>query len=522
MIQLSNSMEKELKRILNLINTKEIKRMGKLFSTKQNNYFYDTGTGKVICIDDAIYYILRLWFNSDHLDMDEFLQNKYIKQEALKEILEVFTKETLLNAYKPDTLYSREHCETLRECISSNLEQLILELTGKCNMRCKYCVYNDEFEYARAFNSEDMSVDTAKKAIDYFFEHSRKEASVTFYGGEPLVKYDLLKWSIDYSLEKNKVYNKNLTFSLTTNLTLVTEEIAEYLASVPGLSVLCSMDGPEEIQNSYRVYQNGKGTYKEAIRGLEILSRAFNKAQKPLSINIVFTPEYSFEKLDKIEEFFNNIEFLPEKTTLEITYPIEGSVDNEEALKIIENNPKYAGMSLKDINPLWQWRVQKLKQMENIGETYKTAATSRLDQALIVIDRRYISDKPNQLYSLNGCCVPGERRLYVNTKGEFYPCEKIGNCPSIGNIENGLDEDRIKQYYVTEFIEKSITSCSNCWAIRLCSLCYANRYTEEGFQSNDQICEGSRAMAEKYLTLYHEFMESSPEKLRYLQDVVVN
>lgn len=522
MIELSSDMRKKLERIIDLINSKEIQRMGKLFSTKRNNYFYDTGTGKVICIDDANYYILKLWFESEELECNEFLQNKCVQPEALREILEVFSKESLLSAFKPDTLFSYNHCESLRECLDSNLEQLILELTGKCNMRCRYCLYNDEFEYTRAFNSEDMSTEIAQKAIDYFFEHSGQDISVTFYGGEPLIKFELLKFAIEYSKEKNKLYNKNLTYSLTTNLTLITKEIADYLASVPGLDVLCSMDGPEEIQNSYRTYQNGKGTFAEAIRGLEIISNSFNRVQKPLSINMVFTPEYSFEKLDRIEEFFNSLDFLPEKTSLEITYPVEGSIDNEAALRMIENNPKYAGNTLSDINPLWQWRVRKLEEADSIGGMYKTAATSRLDQALYMIDKRYLSDKPNKIYTLNGCCVPGERRLYVDTKGVFYPCEKMGLCPNIGNIDSGLDEERIKQHYVTDFIEKSIGYCSNCWAIRLCSLCYANRYTEKGFSPNEHLCVGSRDMAEKYLTLYHELLESSPDKLNYLKDLEVN
>ena len=163
------------------------------------------------------------------------------------------------------------YCEDSFKC-----KQLIIELTGNCNLRCKYCIYNDFYEGNRNFNTSNIDFETARKAIDYVFAHRDPEhLAITFYGGEPLLNFSVMKQCIDYCLDRYE--SDNLSFSFTTNLTLMTEEIAEYLAKVPRMSILVSIDGPEEIHNAARVYRQRKGSFQDAFSGLEILSNAINK-----------------------------------------------------------------------------------------------------------------------------------------------------------------------------------------------------------------------------------------------------
>ena len=512
--------KKEFNRILLLINSGEIGRMGKLFTTELNNYFYDTGTGKVICIDDTIYYIMNMWFNKINLTENEINEMLHYS-DSLEEVLQVCKNENLLRAEKPQTLHSYKHCDELNETLQTGLEQLILEVTGCCNLRCKYCIYNEEYDVHRDFNEENMTEEIAMRSIDYFLNHARKDAAVTFYGGEPLLRFELLKKVIEYSRKRGEALGKNITFSLTTNMTLVTEDIAEYLGSIPELHLLCSMDGPQIVQDSCRIYKNGRGSFDDALRGLKLLSSAFRKYGKKFRINAVFTPEYSFKKLDLIEEFFNSLEFLPPETSVDITYPSEGSFNSDLELKKLENNPKYLDCDTGDINPLWKWKKIKLREEVDLETKKSSLVKSGLDQTLSLIDQRFLAQKPNKVYPLNACCVPGERRLYVDTQGSFYPCERIGNCPSIGNVNIGLDVEAIKKYYVDDFIEKSISKCSNCWAIRLCTLCYANRYVAEGFEPNENACCGTRLMIQKKLSLYHELLETRPKDMKFLEDVEI-
>lgn len=519
MITLNEREKDELKRIIDLINKKELFRMGKLFNTNSNNYFYDTGTGKVIQLDDESAYIMSLWFDSEKLTLEEFLNNKYIEGKNLSELLSVCIQENLLSAIKTTTLTTAYKKKNIKSLINNNLEQLILELTGKCNLRCGYCIYNDDYDRSRNFNSEDMSEETAIKAVDYFFDHSRKDMAITFYGGEPLLRFELLKNVIEYSLEKNKKFNKELSFNFTTNMTMVTKEIAEYLAEVPGLSIVVSMDGPEIIHNSYRKFANGVGSFSAAFKGLKMLCEAFNKSSNdiPITINVVFAPPYTYEKLDEIDEFFNSLEFLPKDTSITTSYPVDGSIENEDKYLLkLAQNPKYRNSKFQEINPLWEWQTKKISKEDKIDP--KSFEGSGMDQILRLISNRRITDKPNDLYGLNACCVPGARRLYVQTNGKFSPCERIGTCPDIGSIEEGINFDKIKKYYLDDYDKKSIDGCSNCWAIRLCGLCYAGRYTEEGLKFEESQCVGMRKVAERYLSYYHELLENDKDKLKIVEE----
>ncbi len=518
---LNNNQKDEILRIIDLVNSGSIFRMGKLFNTDLNNYFYDTGTGKVIQLDDETFYIMSLWFSQQKYDFNNFINNEYINIDSLSELLDLCISENLFRSIKPKTLYTPYHTEKLQCMIDSQCEQLILELTGKCNLRCSYCIYNETYKDNREFNQEDMSIDIAKRAVDYFFDHSADKMAVTFYGGEPLLKFELLKWVIEYSQEKNKEFNKEMSFSLTTNLTLMTEEIAEYLSNVSGLSILCSLDGPKDIHNSNRKYINGNGCFEEAINGLKMLCEAYkNNSNSIISVNAVFAPPYTYDKVNAIDKFFSELDFIPDNMNVNITYPTSGSVDNKEWVSKMKNNPKYHLNSYDLIDTLWKW--VKIKNLEKIDKKANYSLSIGLEQTLTKINDRYISDEPNDLYGMNGCCVPGSRRLYVNTKGEYTPCERIGICPNIGNVNTGVNIDAVKKYYVDDYVDKSIKKCSNCWAIRLCGVCYTGRYDKEGFNESKGNCDGVRREIARNLAYYHELLETDKSKLDFIKDITIS
>ncbi len=345
--------------------------------------------------------------------------------------------------------------------------------------------------------------------------------SVTFYGGEPLLKFDLLQWVIEYSLEKNKEFKKEMTFSLTTNLTLVTEEIAEYLSKVQGLSVLCSLDGPKEIHNLNRKSVNGNGCFDQAFSGFKMLCKAFNRNHNSnISVNAVFAPPYTYDKLDAINKYFSKLDFIPDNLRVNITYPSGGSVDNKEWINKMRNNPKYHLSNWDVIDTLWKWG--KLQNTNTIKKKSNYNLSIGLEQALIKINDRYISDEPKELYGMNGCCVPGSRRLYVNTKGEYTPCERIGICPNIGDAYTGINIEKVRKYYVEDYVNKSIKKCSNCWAVRLCGICYAGRYDIEGFNENKGNCDGVRREIARNLSYYHELLETDKSKLDFIKDINIS
>lgn len=235
-------------------------RYGLLFSTQFKNYFYYTGTGKVLHIGDYEFKALQAFFDPT-ISLDAFENRCHqMAGDRLEKFLTTIDSEKLLCA-PPVTAMHLASDDNWLEALDSDLQQLVLEVTEACNFRCKYCIYNEDYEGNRDFGTAKMPQEIAQKAIDYLAEHSSSHFAVTFYGGEPLANFPLVRWATEYTLEHYK--DKHPTFNLTTNLTLVTDEIADFLARTPGFSVVVSLDGPEEVQNAARVYSANKPTFAE-------------------------------------------------------------------------------------------------------------------------------------------------------------------------------------------------------------------------------------------------------------------
>lgn len=259
------------------------------------------------------------------------------------------------------------------------------------------------------------------------------------------------------------------------------------------------------------MFANGKDTFNDAINGLKLLSNSLKKENhSTIMINAVYTPPFSYQKIEKINSFFDSLDFLPSDCTVQITYPAENSyVDNTEY------------ESERDRNSLWNWITDLAKSEVQNKENMKLYASTML-RSLIKVQKRFLSDVPINLYPFNSCCIPGARRLYVDTNGNLYICEKIGSSPTIGNILTGIDINRIKKYYIEEFNKNSINHCKDCWAIRMCPFCYTNRYTENGFRNSwsGKECENAKVGVLNELSLYHSILEDNPAKLEGLNDMI--
>lgn len=498
-------------RLIDLKRKNELKRLGKIFYTSRFAYLYDTGTGKVIMIDGESKKILEALF--DYNVKDEEFVELLNSTENVAEIESFISAENLL--CNPDVTgfipLEKQVTEENFKC-----EQLIIELTGNCNLACKYCIYNEFFEGNRNFNTSNIDFETAKKAIDYVYAHrDPKQLAITFYGGEPLLNFKVMKQCIDYSLENLK--DVDLSFSFTTNLTLMTEEIAEYLAQIPKLSILLSMDGPEEIQNMARVYKGGKGSFAAAFKGLKILAEAINRYKNTeLIFNAVLMPPYTAERFDRINNFFENLDFLPENTEVRATYPSLGTIPETYYEELKENGIESTG---EEVN--WMsWAKDKGKGDDFVGKKMNIY-TGLLETALTRIHNRALYDKPMNFYYYNGCCLPGQRRLYVCTDGSYKVCERIGTAPIIGDVNTGIDVEAIKKYYLKEYEEKSLPDCSQCWAINLCNICYAECYNEAGLDIKEKrkLCAETRNRYVMWLQYYHELLETQPDRIEEISKV---
>lgn len=490
-------------------------RLGKLFNTDEKYYFLDTGTGKVACINEYTHDILSCILECENPeqslqalpDSDEYLN-------AIEELKEAILEENILSAPIVETL-TGDAALYLNQIIMDGLQNVTLEVTEQCNLRCKYCIYQGEHTEYRKFSAKKMQWETAKAAIDYLKEHSghTENPHIGFYGGEPLLNFELIKRAVQYA---KAIFDKELFFALTTNATLVTKEIAEFFAGNE-INLIISLDGPKELHDANRVFADGSGSFEKTRAGIEKLVQAYTACQNAdkLGFNIVVSgPDYE-KDYDDIQHFFDTADWIPENvliTTSTVDHdPKDGDYVLPQSAEDI-NYMKYA------FEPNYEWEKKHRDQPKGKRGLIVDGA---IDKGMLAIHKRLLLDKPAEKYGMNGCCVPGQRRIYVTADGRFLLCEKVGNIPDIGNIQTGLDAKRIRKVYVEDFIAVATQYCKNCWAINLCSLCYVNCYDEDGthFNYRHRSCMSERKYIMENLIRYHTILESNPESLEHYNSI---
>lgn len=419
-------------------------------------------------------------------------------------------EENIFKARKLD-FFNCAHINNLKELLDQGCRQLILEVTEKCNLRCKYCIYGDETGNFRGFGARQMDFDIAKSAIDYFIEKSDKEQDLmmSFYGGEPLLNYKLIVMATEYA--KKKLGNR-ISFNLTSNLTLMNKEMATFFSD-NSFRITCSLDGDAETHDQNRIFKNEIGSYEKTMNGLKLLYEVYDKdKRKYIGTNSVISPPYNKGKFERLNNFFNKLPFIDSESPRSVSYEGRDIIAIDSSLL---PNVDLVSANSNDKFDLASWEYEK------VYEKHETVFSDMLDEGLKEIHNRRISDIPFIDSGLNACCVPGIQRLYVSTEGEFYACERIGNSPAIGDVKNGISFDSIKKYYVDDYSQMSKENCRKCWAIQLCNVCYARCFDSDGVDMKRKkiLCEGCRSQMYKLLILYHTILEEQPDLLlKYNED----
>lgn len=484
----------ELNSYFDFIDTDNLANKCLMFNSKNNTYLYDTGTSKIFLLDDN--QEIEIFFSVINQVID-----KNIESDAAKKVAKMVENENLLKGIIKKDFYDVDK-EYIADKVEHKLSQMTLEVTQQCNLRCKYCIYGHEHLNFRDFGTKEMTWDIAKKAIEYAKNHSTDHIVISFYGGEPLLKFELIQQAVNYA--RKIIVDKELSFSMTTNMVLMDEKKADFIAKTPRFSVTASIDGPEHIHDKNRVDRNGTGTFERSINGLKTLVYAMKKYDKELidhlSISMVLDQPFLNSKYDDIENFFGKLDWLPQKIEKMVTYAdypsdyiIEQPREEREYIDewIMENN---------DIDNFYRGTLQSV---------------------LYPIHVRNISEEPQEFMKMNGCCIPGSRKLYVTSDGEFKVCERIGESPAIGNVEDGINFEKLYKSYIDEFYEKGKLDCANCWASTICNVCYARYYDEKGFnrETKLKVCESTRKELQDFLILYHTYLEENPEVISRLNDI---
>lgn len=452
-----------------------------IFKTPNNNYVFDANRNKFMFISDGTYEYLHeiLRDKSDRvLEIPEEIYD--LKSSGF--LAEKSSVEEVRHAYSPYLDYF----------LQRKLSRITLQLTQECNFRCKYCIYSEESN-ARQRNHSHQHMDwqTAKKAVDFLWRHSvdSNRINIGFYGGEPLLEITLIKKIVDYA--KVLFEGKKLTFSMTTNGSLLTDEIIKYLEE-QDVILMISLDGPKEINDLNRVFANGSGTYETVIGRIRNLEKLAPEYAKKLSISMVMDPRNDFDCFNSICLDGTELESLNFYPAL-----VDKEFDSTSVLLSDEYRLKYNYQRFLALLSFFN-RFPRNEVSPILNRTITSIAT---DCEKIEENTGFFPiDAPS------GPCIPGQLRLFVNVFGQLFPCERVSEKSDpmcIGTIEKGFDTSKaLRLLNVGELTKEA---CKECWCFRYCSLCAkkaddgSNKLSAEKKMS---YCKESRVAAYDKLSIY--------------------
>ena len=365
-------------------------------------------------------------------------------QEALDEIQYLIDAEELLTTDQyHDYVVDFKKRKTV-------VKALCLHIAHDCNLACQYC-FAEEGEYhgRRAL----MSFEVGKKALDFLIANSgnRRNLEVDFFGGEPLMNWEVVKQLVEYGRSKEKEYNKNFRFTMTTNGVLLNDEIMEYCNREMS-NVVLSLDGRKEVNDKMRPFRGGKGSFDLIVPKFQKFAEM--RGDRDYYVRGTFTRhnlDFSKDVMEFADLGFRSMSIEPVVAKPEEEYAIR----EEDLPQIMEEYDHLAEEYIK-------------RKKEGRGFNFFHFNID-LNQGPCVAKR------------LSGC-GSGTEYLAVTPWGDLYPCHQFVGQEEflLGNVDTGVTNERIRdEFKLCNVYAKD--KCRDCFARFYCSGgCAANSYNFHG------------------------------------------
>ncbi|MBE5940798.1 MAG: thioether cross-link-forming SCIFF peptide maturase [Lachnospiraceae bacterium] len=429
-----------------------------MYKNNGYNIVLDVNSGAVHVVDELTY---------DIIPMFEEYRNKKDDSEFIKELDEKLKSfgtgysaeeiaeaaEEIKSLIENEELYTEDIYEKYifdfkkRQTV---VKALCLHIAHDCNLACKYC-FAEEGEYhgRRAL----MSYEVGKKALDFLIANSgnRVNLEVDFFGGEPLMNWDVVKELVAYGRSKEKEFNKNFRFTLTTNGVLLNDDIMEF-CNKEMANVVLSLDGRKEVNDKMRPFRNGKGSY-------ELITPKFQKfAKLREDMSYYVRGTFTRENIDFAEDVIHFADLGFKHMSIE---PVVGSDDEPYAIRK-EDLPKI----MEEYDKLAKEYIKREKEGNGFNFFH------------FMID---LEGGPCVAKRLSGC-GSGTEYLAVTPWGDFYPCHQFVGDEKflLGNVDEGIKRtDLVDEFKTCNVYAKP--KCRECFARYYCSGgCAANAYKFHG------------------------------------------
>ncbi len=434
---------------------------------KNNGYniVLDVNSGSVHVVDEIVYDMIPMYENMSLEEISAKLADKY-SADDIKEAYEEITE-----LKEAGSLFTEDIYENYIDSFKNRqpvVKALCLHIAHDCNLACQYC-FAEEGEYhgRRAL----MSFEVGKKALDFLVANSgsRRNLEVDFFGGEPLMNWEVVKQLVEYGRSIEEANNKKFRFTLTTNGVLLNDDILDFVNKEMG-NIVLSTDGRKEVHDRMRPFRNGKGSYDLIMPKFKKVADSRN--QTNYYVRGTFTHynlDFSNDVLSLADQGFKQISVEPVVASPEDAYALR----TEDLPQIFEEYDKLAVEMIK-------------REKEGRGFNFFH----------FMID---LTGGPCVYKRLSGC-GSGTEYLAVTPWGDLYPCHQfVGNEDFLlGNVDDGI----VRKNICEEFKQCNVYSkpkCKDCFAKLFCSGgCAANSYNFHG-NINDSYevgCEMERKRVE--------------------------
>ncbi len=418
------------------------------------NIVLDIYSGSVHVVDEVAYDIIEMFENTSRDEIVDIILSKYSDREDVtrEEVLECIDQINELKEagklFTPDTF---EHmADTLKQKTAGVVKALCLHIAHTCNLNCSYCFASQgKYSGERAL----MSLEVGMRALDFLIENSgtRRNLEVDFFGGEPLMNFDVVKELVKYARMREKEAGKNFRFTLTTNGMLIDDDVIDF-ANRECSNVVLSLDGRKEVHDRYRVDYAGNGSWEKIVPKFQRLVEA--REGKNYYMRGTFThanPDFLNDIKEMLSLGFNELRMEPV-----VCAPDDPSaLTNEDLPIVMEQYEKLAELMLE-------------RHREGKPFTFY----------------HYMIDLKGGpcIYKRVSGCGSGTEYMAVTPWGDLYPCHQfVGDEKfKLGNVFTGVDNTEIQN----EFMACNVYSrpeCRDCWAKLYCSGgCAANAYHSTG------------------------------------------
>lgn len=359
------------------------------------------------------------------------------------------------------------------------IDMFIIGITEQCNLRCTYCCYSGDYVNNRTHSEHTLTGKDIDDIYDFIEQTIRKRhLRVVFYGGEPLLQYELIQYAITRGRNR---WNNNIVFSISTNGVLLTYDKIKWL-SANQVELVISIDGTESFHNKHRIDVSGKGSYEKVCKALCYIKEAYPQYISYVSLQITLA---SFNDIIPIAKEWN-------KDSLLNCF----SISNIHGL-----SPNFKN-GVKSIN------YEEVQQLYlHILDSYERHQDWKVLKVFLNECLAYWKDRPivDAGYSVPmATCMPLNTKVYIDARMQIGICEKVSDKYRIGNIKNGIDWKRANEI-VEEYYRKRVERCRYCPAIRMCEMCLtAVEYSDEQW---DVLCHNERVYAQVFMFVYCEMAE---------------